>query len=277
MTRGLTTGTDSGSTGSTAAQKRPRRSAFTLVELLVVLAVISLLMAMLLPGVARARAQAKQTQCLSQLRQLGLAALAYTVEARDSFPIAVYQLPPTNGVTTVLGWDFNVVRDWNRGGAVDYQPGLLWQFATNLAVQQCPAFEGDENWAGEPFTGYNYNTSYIGSYRPAGISTPAIAPARTGEIRRPGETALFGDGEYAAGANKFMRSPWLSPRDTGFGSGRYAGTQGFRHLETTDVAFVDGHATAWRARCVATYPDEAAQVALGTGFLSETNALYDLD
>ncbi len=62
------------------------RRAFTLIELLVVIALIAILAAILFPVFAQAKAAAKKTQCLSNLKQLDLAFLMYEDDADDAFP-----------------------------------------------------------------------------------------------------------------------------------------------------------------------------------------------
>ena len=61
---------------------RVAKAAFTLIELLVVIAIIAILAALLLPALARAKAAAKQTVCINNLRQVGLAITLYVGDAK---------------------------------------------------------------------------------------------------------------------------------------------------------------------------------------------------
>ena len=66
--------------------RRTRLTAFTLVELLVVIGIIAVLIAMLLPALNRAREQARAAKCLSNLRQLTIATLSYCNNSKGMFP-----------------------------------------------------------------------------------------------------------------------------------------------------------------------------------------------
>ena len=250
-----------------ASRERP---AFTLVELLIVVAIVLLLLGMLLPGLGQARQKTRSTMCLSNLRQMALASHSYVNTHQGYFPIAYYTESKPK-VMTSSAWDFTTIRDWNTG-ATRVVPGLLWDGSTDPEIHQCPSFEGGHNWLADPFTGYNYNTSYIGH----GQCETIPAPVRLIAVGCPNACALFGDGQYSAGANKFMRAPWRNPGDAQF-SGRFSGTQGYRHLGQTNVAFCDGHAETRRQRYTETYPADQPSIAPGTGFLSSDNSLYDLE
>lgn len=64
----------------------PRRRAFTLIELLTVIAIIGILAAILIPVIGRARESAKSARCISNLRQVGVAFRAYADENRGRLP-----------------------------------------------------------------------------------------------------------------------------------------------------------------------------------------------
>ena len=236
--------------------------------------IIAVLIGILLPALNVAREQAKSVQCLSNLRQLGQAAFIYAQSNHGSLPLS------TAGVGR--DWDFVVTSSGVR-------PGWLWGGTAPPAVQQCPSYDGHSPTPTDLYTGYNYNTSYlgggVGEVTPLG--NPHVAPMRLASVRHSSRIALFGDGQYAGGTNKFMRAPVrMDATDIGDGLtlvSRTAGTQGYRHLKRTNVCYCDGHAEPVADRYTVTgtaaggvvspHPDIAA--APGTGFLSADNSAYD--
>src|SRR5688572_3310561 len=226
-----------------------RRRAFTLVEVLVVIGIIAVLIAILLPSLSSSREHARSLRCLANLREMVAACQGYAATYRGYCPPALASA--THGTFTYNdSWDYTIVTNLSTFKQT-VEPGLLWRGngggggRTDLRIHQCPSFDGSAMAVLNEYTGYNYNTSYVGRglYNAGTASEP---PAKLTEIRKPEHTALFGDGEFssggAAGANKYMRSPVprtapATPNGDSVVAARHAGTQGYRHRKRTNVAF----------------------------------------
>ncbi len=82
------------------------RSAFTLVELLVVIGIIAVLIAILMPALQRARTQAQQTQCLSNMRQIGTTLNMFANEHKGYLVKAWFNSGPRDPVTGDYSWNY---------------------------------------------------------------------------------------------------------------------------------------------------------------------------
>jgi type II secretory pathway pseudopilin PulG len=226
---------------TTVRRSGPRRGSrfgFSVVELIVVVSIIATLLGLLLPVLSGVRSAGRGALCQSNLRQMSIAAEAYATKYR-AYPAAL-RYDNSGGVFKQVAWDW--VKTIN-GDIIS--PGPLWQFTGNPdRVMQCPEYLGSNASSGDPFTGFNYST-YIGGEEPFNTS-PSWSKVRDGaspfQIRRPGQTAMFGLGGYKGGTNKYMRSPLHQQHSEILLqlSAIYAGGQAFRYRGSTFVAYADG-------------------------------------
>ena len=223
---------------------RRRASAFTLVELLVVIGIIAALIGILLPAMAGARNAARTVQCLSNIRQVGA---AFTMFANDhgghlpqigsrknSEPFEV------NGVTT------NVFVRWFGGfyGAPQrfFAPASMLDEYWGLAdVGGCPSFEVEEYL--RPQYGpvdYAYNSLFgrQAEWVAGGAKRNGLG-VKIHRIVNPSLKALAWDAARVQ-SGKLDRTPWGYP-STGW-SGKHDPNFHARHGVLGNVVFADGHA-----------------------------------
>jgi prepilin-type N-terminal cleavage/methylation domain-containing protein/prepilin-type processing-associated H-X9-DG protein len=212
----------------------PGDSGFTLVELLVVIAVVALLAAVLMPALSQAKTAARRIQCVSQQRQLGLAARMYWNDHQGrGFR---YLSGTTNGGQVYwFGW-IQSYGDASEGSrAFDGAQGALHPYLQGTGVTLCPSL----NYFDPSFKlkargaayGYGYNL-HLG---------PAWGPrVQVDNIPHPVETVLFAD---AAQVNDFQAP--ATPEDPLLEEFYYVNdreaTAHFRHQSQANVVFVDGH------------------------------------
>lgn len=246
---------------------------FTIVEVLTVIGVIALSLGLLAPALSSARAGGRRVRCQLNLKQMATAAQSYAA-LYDVFPLAI-RYDNSSGSFRNIAWDWVTSFDQHT-----LAPGSLWNFTSNPGeVQQCPDFQRSSNAGGEQYTGYNYNTTYIGGEAPF----PQVGwnAVRKGvpphACSRAASCAMFGDGAWKGGANKFMRAP-LNSENVGL-STVYAGGQSFRHRGCTNIAFVDGHIGSTRECCRGALASDALlsqyMAHPRNGFLSNDDSMYD--
>lgn len=209
------------------------RRAFSLTELLVVIAIVGLLISMLLPVLARGRAQGSRVKCISNLRQLGIAARLYW-EDHEGQSFRYHRGQADGGELYWFGW---IAPGAEGHRKFDATRGALFPYLGAAEPGLCPslnAFLPDfKRKASVNSFNYGYNLAMS--------PPPAKPPLRVDLAGSPATLAVFGD---AAQVNTFQ--PPASPDNPMLEEFYYLSsgeaTAHFRHSWRANVVFLDGHA-----------------------------------
>jgi len=181
--------------------------AFTLIEMLVVVAVIALLISILLPGLSAARAQARLAVCGSNIRQLAVANIEYAAAHQGSFVLAAKDINVGFGGTTRwhgVRQSAGVSSDPDLNKFNPARGPLACYLGKDGKVKKCPSFSEytDDNPRVDAFEaacgGYGYNQKYIGGrYDLYEGDDAARHSAKDTDVRKPGATVMFTDTAFA--------------------------------------------------------------------------------
>jgi prepilin-type N-terminal cleavage/methylation domain-containing protein/prepilin-type processing-associated H-X9-DG protein len=205
---------------------------FTLIELLVVIAIIAILAAILFPVFSQAKAAAKNTACVSNLKQMGTALALYINDNDDTYPIAFYLSAESTGYPCVFT-SFQSVQPYQKNSQLVVCPSDPQVLDYNVGTQQfmqislChsapdvtkmsyqPNFKlidtGDPNFLVNPYTGVTGRPVHNGS-----------------EVGFPADTSAFFDATISGLGGNAGFTPYQMPIQP-------------RYVDKVNVVWADGH------------------------------------
>jgi prepilin-type N-terminal cleavage/methylation domain-containing protein len=218
---------------------RVARRAFTLVELLIVAALIAILAALIQPSIHGAIRHARRVKCMNNLKQMVHAFKCYINESRGVFPAHKQR---GSGMSA-------------DGKEPDFWATDIYKYSPGHDVFFCPSILDTQYIAGTPWEwnfgphrlGYGYNAYFLGLYsHNENIDlTPSLQGwmstkrwLRLSEVKTPSMNILVADTNPIPPGNWWASSMWW-PKS---GAPWWEGVNAMRHLDEGGMVFNDGHA-----------------------------------
>ena len=225
------------------------KNLFTLIELLVVIAIIAILAAMLLPALNKAREKAKAINCVNQLKQVGMAQMAY---ADDYNSIFLVEAPNSSNSASVPWTSYfcgqypDKCSSYLPGKQVTAKGEARW-ISDLLKCPSLPSFIApDENGSKAPMRVYGmfaYNwhcdTSKLGAFVTGQGRYVGLVRER---MKRPSETVLLADSALPAGnASASGYAHFMIAHTAEAAAKGVPGYLSARHGGRSNICFADGH------------------------------------
>ncbi len=193
-----------------------KQHGFTLIELLVVIAIIAILAAILFPVFARAREKARETSCLSNNKEIGLAMLMYVQDYDETYPDSSITCKddPANaplcnyangyvGALHITAWGHR--RYLNDGVTIGGHVKYLSPYVKNTQIFTCPSDPQLNRWIAP-----QYASSYYMRHAIDGYAFSEHTPVKMAIIQRPAQLANVLEEAWHDGgvsSNPFLWNP----------------------------------------------------------------------
>ena|ERR1022692_355859 len=179
------------------------KTGFTLIGLLVVIAIIAILAALVMPALARSKANAKRIQCVSNQRQIGLGWTMYVDDNAQSYPImrgwgAAGGQQGTNKLDPSVNYSFGI--------QTDYAHRPLNIYLKTVSVWGCPSDKGDANY-GANNCFLEYGNSYVPQHAVDSWRTRHLT-GDTDSPRTPAGTPMKSSEVAMSPVNKIIQGDW---------------------------------------------------------------------
>ncbi len=203
------------------------KGAFTLIELLTVIAIIGILAAIMMPVVSRVRASARNANCVSNLRQVHIGIMGYAADNKDYFP----SVNMRQGGKYVQWW--RIVQPYMGASSEDNFQAYKVQQCPEVLILAISVMAGAVN---DPRTlpnyGMNDQLGQVGD--DSSPSTIYGKRKRLADVRNPSRTILAGDNSVEPESPQARLSP------------DKAAKQGDKHRTGSNFVWVDGHVSSWK-------------------------------